>query len=65
VSDLKRALSQAEAEARRVQRETNQAAIALLRSWREEGDEAEQRRAFEDLKRTLDEDRLGYRQIYP
>jgi excisionase family DNA binding protein len=57
--------SVAEEEARRMQREKNQAAIELLRSWREEGDEEEQRKAFEDLKRTLDEDRLGYRKIYP
>jgi excisionase family DNA binding protein len=52
-------------EARRVQRERNQALIQLLRSWRDEGDEAEQRKAFEDLKQTLDEDRMGYRKIYP
>jgi excisionase family DNA binding protein len=55
----------AEEEARRVQREKNQALIELLRSWSEEGDEEEQRRAFENLKQTLDEDRLGYRKIYP
>jgi excisionase family DNA binding protein len=54
-----------EEEARRIQREKNQAAIQLLRSWRTEGDEEEQRRAFENLKRTLDEDRIGYRKIYP
>jgi excisionase family DNA binding protein len=52
-------------EARRVQRERNQALIHLLRSWRDEGDEAEQRKAFEELKKTLDEDRMGYRKIYP
>jgi hypothetical protein len=50
--------------ARRVQREKNQALIELLRSWSEEGDEEEQRRAFENLKQTLDEDRRGYRTIY-
>jgi excisionase family DNA binding protein len=55
----------AEEEARRAQREKNEALIQLLRSWRDEGDEAEQRKAFEDLKRTLDEDRMGYRKIYP
>jgi len=54
-----------EEEARRIQQEKNQAAIELLRQWRDEGDEEEQRRAFEDLKRTLDEDRMGYRKIYP
>ena len=57
--------SVAEEEARRVQREKNEALIQLLQSWSEEGDEEEQREAFENLKRTLDEDRLGYRKIYP
>ena len=65
MSGLKRPLSLEEEEARCIQREKNQAAIELRRSWREEGDKEEQRRAFEDLKRTLDEDRLGYRKIYP
>ena len=65
MSDLERALSQAEEEARRVQREKNEALIQLLQSWSEEADEEEQREAFENLKRTLDEDRLGYRKIYP
>lgn len=55
----------AEEEARRVQREKNQAAIELLRSWREEGDAEEQRESFKALKETLDQDRLGYRKIYP
>jgi excisionase family DNA binding protein len=55
----------AEEEARRIQREKNQAALRLLRSWREEGDEEEQRAAFEDLTRTLAEDPLSYRSIYP
>src|SRR2546428_5837618 len=55
----------AEEEARRVQREKNEALVPLLQSWSEEGDEEEQREAFENLKRTLDEDRLGYRKIYP
>jgi excisionase family DNA binding protein len=54
-----------EAEARRIQREKNEPLIQLLRSWRTEGDEEEQRRAFENLKKTLDEDRIGYRKIYP
>jgi hypothetical protein len=65
VTDPKQARAPAEEKSRRLQREKNQAAIALLRSWREEGDEEEQQRAFEDLKRTLDEDRRGYRTIYP
>ncbi len=64
MSDLKGTLSQAE-EAGRIQREKNEALIQLLRSWSEEGDEEEQRKAFDNLKRTLDEDRLGYRKIYP
>lgn len=55
----------AEQEARRIQREKNQAAIELLRVWREEGDQEEQRRAFEALKQTLEEDSMGYRRIYP
>jgi excisionase family DNA binding protein len=57
--------SVAEEEARRLQREKNEMLIQLLRSWSEEGDEEEQRRAFEALKQTLDEDRMGYRKIYP
>jgi hypothetical protein len=65
VTDPKQARAPAEEKSRRLQREKNQAAIALLRSWREEGDEEEQQRACEDLKRTLDEDRRGYRTIYP
>jgi ATP phosphoribosyltransferase regulatory subunit HisZ len=52
-------------EARRRQREKNQAAIELLRQWREEGDVEEQKRAFEALKQTLGKDRMGYRRIYP
>ena len=54
-----------EEEDRRVQREKNEALIELLRSWSEDGDEEEQRRAFEALKQTLDEDRMGYCEIYP
>ena len=65
MSDLERALSQAEEEARRIQREKNEALIQLLQSWSEEGDEEEQRQAFENLKRTLEEDRLGYRKLFP
>jgi excisionase family DNA binding protein len=54
-----------EAEARRIQREKNEPLIQLLRRWRTEGDEEEQRRALENLKKTLDEDRIGYRKIFP
>ncbi len=46
------------------QRERNQAAIAALRSWREEGDEEEQRETFEALKRGLNESRRGYRVLF-
>jgi hypothetical protein len=43
----------------------NQAAIELLRSWREEGDEAEQRETWEFLQQALDEDRLSNRPLFP
>jgi hypothetical protein len=43
----------------------NQAAIELLRSWREEGDEEEQRETWEFLKQALDEDRLSNRPLFP
>jgi hypothetical protein len=43
----------------------NQAAIELLRSWREEGDEQEQRETWEFLEKTLDEDRLSNRPLFP
>jgi hypothetical protein len=43
----------------------NQAAIDLLRSWREEGDEQEQRETWEFLKTALDEDRLSDRPLFP
>lgn len=43
----------------------NQAALALLRCWREEGDEAEQRETWEFLQQALDEDRLSNRPLFP
>lgn len=43
----------------------NQAALDLLRSWREEGDEVEQRETWEFLKQSLDEDRLSNRPLFP
>jgi hypothetical protein len=43
----------------------NQAAIELLRSWREEGDEQEQRETWEFLQKALDEDRLSDRPLFP
>lgn len=42
----------------------NQAAIDLLRSWREEGDEQEQRETWEFLQQSLDEDRLSDRPLF-
>lgn len=42
-----------------------QKAIALLRSWREEGDEQEQKEVGEFLIRALDEDRPSYRKLFP
>jgi hypothetical protein len=42
----------------------NQAAIELLRSWRQ-GDEQEQRETLAYLKRALDEDRLSDRKLFP
>jgi hypothetical protein len=43
----------------------NQAAIDLLRSWREDDDEEEQRETWEFLKQALDEDRLSDRPLFP
>jgi excisionase family DNA binding protein len=54
-----------EEEARRVHREKNQAAIEQLRSWSEDGDEEEQRQAFEDLKRSFEEDPWTTRKLFP
>lgn len=45
--------------------ERNQAAIQLLQSWIDEGDEEEQRETGEFLMRALDEDRLSDRKLYP
>ncbi len=42
----------------------NEAAIRLLRSWRE-GDEQEQCETWEYLKRVLDEDRPSNRKLFP
>src|SRR6478672_1413594 len=49
------------------QRARNQAAIQLLRSWREVDEEGarEQRETWEFLKRALDEDRLSDRKLFP
>jgi hypothetical protein len=43
----------------------NQAAIDLLRSWREAGDEQEQQETWEFLQQALDEDRLSDRPLFP
>ncbi|MFM2432525.1 MAG: hypothetical protein RLZZ511_3739 [Cyanobacteriota bacterium] len=43
----------------------NQAAIDLLRSWREEGNETEQKETWEFLQTALDEDRLSDRPLFP
>lgn len=43
----------------------NQAAIDLLRSWRETGNEQEQRETWEFLEKALDEDRLSDRLLFP
>jgi hypothetical protein len=42
----------------------NQAAIALLRSWRNE-DPAQQRKDWESLKQVLEEDRPSDRKLFP
>jgi hypothetical protein len=43
----------------------NQAAIELLQSWEEEGDEQEQTETWEYLRKALDEDRLSNRPLFP
>lgn len=49
------------------QRSKNEAAIRLLRSWREydKEDRQEQKETWEYLKRVLDEDRLSERKLFP
>ena len=47
-------------------RERNQAAIALLRSWRSErADAQEQHETLEFLKKALDQDRVSDRKLFP
>jgi len=60
-------VSGVEEEALAVQREKNEAAIRLLRRWRETdaSDEQEQRETWEYLRRVLDEDRLSDRKLFP
>ena len=45
--------------------ERRQQAIALLRSWRENGDAEQQRETMEFLIKALDEDRLSDRKLFP
>jgi hypothetical protein len=54
-----------DAEFLRQNRERNQALRELLRSWREEGDEQEQKEAWEFIRHALDEDRLSDRKLFP
>ena len=42
-----------------------QETIEMLRSWREEGDPEEDRQAYEELTKALDEDRTSYRKLFP
>ena len=42
-----------------------QRAIALIRSWREEGNAEEQRETMEFLIKALDEDRTSDRKLFP
>jgi len=51
--------------ARAEQIKKNQAAIELLRSWREYGDEQEQTETWEYLRQALNEDRLSNRPLFP
>jgi hypothetical protein len=50
---------------RQAQREKNQKAIALIQSWIDEGDEDEQRDAFEALKHGLNAHHSSGRIIFP
>ncbi len=57
--------SELESSVRRAQREKNQKAIALLRSWVETGDAEEQHETFAALKRGLNAHNSSGRIIYP
>jgi hypothetical protein len=57
------AVPSTDAQERLDQIQKNQAAIQLLRLWRE-GDEQEQRETWEYLERVLDEDRLSNRKLF-
>ena len=43
----------------------NEAAIHLLDTWIEEGDEQEQKETWDYLQEALDEDRLSARKLFP
>ena len=45
--------------------EKNQAAIRLLKSWRDTDDEQEQQETWEFLRQALDENRLSDRPLFP
>ncbi len=47
------------------EQERRQQAIALLQSWIDDGDEAEQKESWEYLVKALDEDRLSDRKLFP
>ena len=49
----------------RLEMERRKAAIALLQSWIDEGDEEEMRETGDYLRRVLDEDRLSDRKLFP
>ena len=55
----------AEERARRKQVRRNQAAIELLRSWREEGDEQDHRQTMQVLRQALGKDRASGRKLFP
>lgn len=61
------ALSAARATQRRVQKDKNRGAVALLESWLNAGgeSEAEQRETLEYLIKALDEDRPSNRKLFP
>jgi hypothetical protein len=52
-------------EERLLHRDQRQDAIAMLKSWVDEGDEEEDRATGDLLIRLLDEDRLSNRQLFP
>jgi len=45
--------------------ERRQQTIAMLDAWRKEADDEEDRAAYEELTKALDEDRPSYRKLFP